>query len=244
MKILLKSIIMVLLLTAGFANAQAQGKGGRDMDPAKRADKQTTMMAEKLGLSADQTVKVKAINQQYAEKAKATFGDKEKGEKGQNREAHQALRTEQNAELSKVLTKDQAAKWEQMKADRKGEGRGEGKAKGAGRDFDPAKRAEQQTDRMAQELNLNADQTAKVKAINQKYAEQAKAAHEAKADGDKGKTKGANKDLRAQHDAELKKVLTKEQAAKWEQLKSERKGQRGDRDKQKGKSNKSDLKKG
>ncbi len=235
---------MVLLLTAGFANAQAQRQGGRDMDPAMRAEQQTDRMTKNLGLSDDQIVKVKEINLRYAEKAKAAFADKKKGEKSQNREAHQALRTEHQAELSKVLTKDQAAKWEQMKADQKGEGRGQGKGKGAGRDMDPAKRAEHQTDRMTQELGLSADQTAKVKAINQKYAEKAKAAHEAKPDGEKGKLKGANKDLRAQHDAELKKVLTKEQAAKWEQLKSERKGERGDRGKQQRKSSKSDLKKG
>ncbi len=241
-----KSALLAILLAFFFTAAQAQHKGGHDFDPTKRAEKQTANMTEKLALSADQSAKVKEINLRYAEKAKAQFANKETGDKAKMKEAHQALRTEQKAELTKVLTQDQAAKWEQMKADHegKGKGKGRGKGKGAGRDFDPAKRAENQTARMTEQLGLSADQSAKIKAINQQYAEKAKADHDANAGVEKGKPKGDNKDLRAEHDAEVKKVLTKEQAAKWEQMKAERKGQRGERGKGKGKSEKQELKKG
>lgn len=233
-----KSALLALLLSFVFTAAQAQRKGGHDFDPAKRAEKQTAMMTEKLALSADQAAKVKEINQRYAEKAKAQFANKEMGDKAKMKEAHQALRTDQKAELTKVLTKDQAAKWEQMKADRKGKGRGDG------HDFDPAKRAEMQTARMTEQLALNADQSAKIKAINLKYAEKAKATHDANAGADKGKMKEAHKALRTEHQAEIKKVLTKEQAAKWEQLKSEHKGQKGPKGQKgmKGKGGKPQLK--
>lgn len=236
-----KSFLFAALLAFAFTTAQAQGKGGKDFDPVKHAEKQTAMMTEKLGLSADQAAKVKAINLKYAEKAKA---DNPTGDKAKSKEAHKAMRAEKQAEIKKVLTADQAAKWEQMMAERKGKGRGhgEGKAKGAGRgDFDPAKRAEMQTARMTEKLGLSADQSAKVKAINQKYGEKAKATHDANAGADKGKMKAAHQTLRAEHDAEIKKVLTKDQAAKWEQMKAEHKGERG---KKQLKPNKEDLKKG
>lgn len=178
-------------------------------------------MTEKLALSADQSAKVKEINMRYAEKAKAQFANKETGDKAQMKAAHKALRTERKSELTKVLTQEQAAKWEQMKAAHKGKGHGEGKGKGAGRGFDPAKRAEMQTARMTESLGLNADQAAKIKAINQKYAEKAKAAHDANAGADKGKMKAAHKAMQTEKQKEIKQVLTKEQAAKWEQQKAE-----------------------
>lgn len=227
MKMLKKSAMLAILLAFVFTAAQAQHRGGHDFDPAKRAEKQTAMMTEKLGLSADQAAKVKDINLRYAEKAKAQFSNKEGADQAQMKQAHKALRSEQNAELTKVLNKDQAAKWEQLKAERK-DGKGRGKGKGAGRgDFDPAKRAEMQTARMTEKLGLSADQAAKVKAINLRYAEKAKADHAANAGADKSKMKEAHKAVRAEHDQEIKQVLTKDQAAKWEQLKAEHQDGKG-----------------
>jgi len=234
MKMLKKSALLLLLLIAVFTTADAQRRGDHDPDPVKHAEKQTARMTEHLGLSADQTAKVKEINLRYAEKAKAAFADKTDGDKAKAKEAHKALRDQHQAELKKVLTPDQAAKWEQMKADKM-----DRKGKGPGRDLDPAEHAERQTVRMTEDLGLSADQSAKVKAINQKYAEKAKADHDS-ANGDKTKMKEARKANRAEHDAELKKVLTKEQAAKWDQLKAERKGPKGGHGKQKGKPDKPD----
>lgn len=238
MKMLKKSAMLAILLAFVFTAAQAQHRGGHDFDPAKRAEKQTAMMTEKLGLSADQAAKVKEINLRYAEKAKAQFSNKSETDKAQMRQAHEALRSEHDTELTKLLTKDQAAKWEQLKAERKdGKGKGRGEGRGPGRDFDPAKRAEKQTARMTEKLGLSADQAAKIKAINLKYAEKAKADHEANAGADKSKMKAAHKANRAEHDKEIKQVLTKDQAAKWEQLKAEhknRKGQKGPKGKKDG----------
>ncbi|MCU0345727.1 MAG: DUF4890 domain-containing protein [Saprospiraceae bacterium] len=109
-----------------------------------------------------------------------------------------------------------------------------------GHDFDPAEHAEHQTERMTEDLGLNADQAAKVKDINLKYAEKAKTQHESKA-ADKTKNKSEREALRNEHDAELKKVLTKEQAAKWEQRKAERKEGKGGPGKMKGKQGQQDL---
>ncbi|MBI1227070.1 MAG: hypothetical protein GC192_17700 [Bacteroidetes bacterium] len=236
-----KSVLLAILLAFAFTAVQAQKKGGHEFDPVKRAEKQTAMMTEKLGLSNDQVVKVKAINLKYAEKAKADFANKDAGDKAKMKEAHKAMRTEQQAELSKVFTKEQAAKWEQIKAERQGQGRG----KMGGRPSDPTQRAERETAMMTEKLGLNADQAAKIKAINLKYAEKARANHDAaNPSDDKSKKKAANRDLRKAHNAEISKVLTKDQAAKWEQMKAEQKAKRGEHGKQKGKPDKEGLKKG
>jgi Spy/CpxP family protein refolding chaperone len=230
MKKLMKSALLTLLLATVFTAAQAQRGGGPDKDPADRAEHQTTKMTEKLGLSADQVTKVKAINLKYAEKAKANRD----ADMAKNKDAREAMRTEHDAELSKVLTKEQAEKWKTMKSDGKGK---EMKAhKGGGRDHDPADRAERQTAKMTEQLGLNADQTVKVKAINQKYAE--------KANADREKNRAAHEALRTEHDKELGKVLTKEQAAKWEQMKAERQDKKGEHGKRGGKHDKSGLKRG
>jgi Spy/CpxP family protein refolding chaperone len=220
MKKLMKSALLTLLLATMFTAVQAQRGGGPDKDPADRAEHQTAKMTEKLGLSADQVTKVKAINLKYAEKAKANHD----AAKAKNADAREAMRTEHDAELSKVLTKEQAEKWKAMKPDGKGkEMKGHG---GGGPDKDPADRAARQTAKMTEQLGLNADQTAKVKAINEQFAEKAKASHEANK-GDKAKDKAAHEALRKEHDAALAKVLTKEQAAKWEQQKAERGDKKG-----------------
>ncbi len=226
----MKSALLTLLLATVFTAAQAQHRGGADKDPAQRAEHQTTKMTEKLGLSADQASKVKAINLKYAEKAKANHD----ANKAKNMDAREAMRTEHNAELSKVLTKEQAEKWQAMKPDGKGkEMKGH---KGGDHDKDPADRAERQTAKMSEQLGLNADQTAKVKAINEKYAAKAKA--------DQEKNRAAHDAMRTEHQTELSKVLTKDQAAKWEQLKAERQGKKGEHGKRGGKPDKSGLKRG
>lgn len=209
MKNLKKSALLIFLTTVGLAAAQGQPRDGHDFDPTERAARQTERMADELGLSAEQAAKVKDINLKYAEKAKDKH-DAKAAEKDKDKAEREALRNEHDAELKKVLTKEQAAKWEQNKSERK-EGKGDkggpGGRHGKG-GHDPAK----QTERMTKDLDLNAEQAAKVKAINEKYAEKAK-------NGDKA--------LREEHEAELKKVLTKEQAAKFEQRKAERKAGRG-----------------
>lgn len=68
--------------------------------------------------------------------------------------------------------------------------------------FDPAKMAEHQTEHMAKELSLTAEQKAKVLEIAKKYAAQK-----------------PSKELFAQKDAEIEAVLTSEQKTKYAEFK-------------------------
>ena len=101
-----------------------------------------------------------------------------------------------------------------------------------------AKRLEQ----MKQDLNLSDEQVAKIKAINEKYDQGQKGAW------DKNNSKGKNGkdsknknggDLRQQKENEIKGVLDKDQAAKYETLKSQRsKGFQNNQQKSRGEFNK------
>ena len=90
----------------------------------------------------------------------------------------------------------------------------------------PEKRAEKQTADMAAKLALTETQTAQVRDINLKYAQQAQELRNASTapDADKKALHDQKKALRDAHEAELKAVLTPEQQEKWQQARSNNKG--------------------
>ena len=103
-------------------NTQAQPPAGGDrpmMDPVKRAEQQTTLMTEKLSLSEAQAAKIKDINLKYAEKSKAMREANTNGDRTAMRDQMTALRTEQDAELKSMLTSDQWAAWEKVRAEQR-----------------------------------------------------------------------------------------------------------------------------
>lgn len=98
--------------------------------------------------------------------------------------------------------------------------------KGQGKNFDPVQKADKQTAMMTEKLSLSADQAAKVKDINLKYAEKRKAMKgETKEAGEKDKA--AFQQLRRDQEAEINKVLNKDQQVQWEKIKAERKQHHG-----------------
>jgi len=131
-------MLAAALLTAPLAMAQegAQKQQHREKDPKAMAEKRTEHMKEALGLSPEQVEKVKAINLAHAEKMSAIRQQENKEEKQKNM---QQLREWRLGELKTVLTADQIAKLEEMKAQRKGER----ERKGQGR---PAQRTAPSTD--------------------------------------------------------------------------------------------------
>ena len=101
-----KLLIICGLLLSMVTFASAQG-GGRQMGtPEERATKATTMLTEKLTLTADQQIKVKAILlDQNTEVAKA------REEAGDDRQAARAkmmkIMEDNNAKITALLTDDQ-----------------------------------------------------------------------------------------------------------------------------------------
>lgn len=101
-----KLLIFCGMLFGVMTFAHAQG-GGRMMGtPEERATKQTTVLTEKLTLTADQQTKVKAIFLDQAtqmEKARADAGDDKKG----MRTKMMSMMQDNNAKINGLLTDDQ-----------------------------------------------------------------------------------------------------------------------------------------
>ncbi len=235
MKSKARIILTGLTMMAFVFTLQAQRGEGPKLTSEQRAEKQTEMMTEKLALTPEQASKIKDINQKYAEKQKVQR-EGMKGEREKNRTAMQQLQDERKQEINTILNKDQQAKFEQMQSER-GQGRpgkmGHGKgARGErqGHSPDPEKRADRMTQHMTEKLALSADQAAKVKTINLDFAKQQQTLHAEAPEGERPEAKAVEK-LRKQHQAQLKKVLTKEQYSQWEEMAKERKQGRNGKDK-------------
>lgn len=125
----MKSSINVFLFAAFFLfmgfNADAQRRGGPP-SPEDMSAKQTEHMTEKLGLSEDQTAKVKAINLTYAQKIQEAR-EENSGDRSAMQEITTAINKEKAAELKTVLTDEQYKTFEQMQAS---ESKRKGKQKG------------------------------------------------------------------------------------------------------------------
>lgn len=87
----------------------------KDTTPAERAAAQTFMMKEKLGLTADQTPKVKAINEKYAQQMDPII----KGSDGPllKMRAVKQVEDQKEAELKGVLSSDQFVQFQAMKSE-------------------------------------------------------------------------------------------------------------------------------
>jgi protein CpxP len=81
------------------------------MDPERR----TKMMTERLGLSDAQAAQVKAIFEDERTKAQALMAD-QSGDRQTMRPKMEAIRKDSEVRIAAVLTPDQKAKWEEMRA--------------------------------------------------------------------------------------------------------------------------------
>lgn len=86
-------------------------------------------------------------------------------------------------------------------------------------------RVENQTERLAKDLDLNENQKAQVTAINKKYLEQTQQRKE-EAQADKQARHEAAQQMKANHEAEIKAVLTEAQYAKYQELQAARQEKR------------------
>ena len=134
MRYLLKTRFMMIALLLFFVGASdlfAQGRGGRNMDPAKAAAEQLTAMTEALGLSDEQVAQVGPILQGTLEK-QLKMRDSMRaggGDRASMREKLGELNDMQNTQLAEVLSEEQMVKYkewrkEMQKARRGGRGQG------------------------------------------------------------------------------------------------------------------------
>jgi protein CpxP len=109
------------------------GKGGHGpKDPAKMADHKAGKMAKELGLNADQEAKVEQLllaRQQESAALKTKYA----ADKTNGRAEMKASHEKYAAQLKAILTPEQYAKFDKMKAEHHGHGKDGGKMQGKGK---------------------------------------------------------------------------------------------------------------
>jgi len=94
------------------------GRGGM-MDPERR----TQMMKERLGLSDAQAAQVKAVLVDERSKGQALMAD-QTGDRESMRPKMEAIRKDSETRIAAILTPDQKAKWEELRAQQQRRGPG------------------------------------------------------------------------------------------------------------------------
>jgi len=107
--------VIALTVTSAAAEAQTEMDALKNSTPAERARLQTDMMKSKLSLTPDQTTKVAAINDKYAQRMEPII----KGQEGPLARLRQMreIGAAKEAELKGVLSPDQFQKYLAEKAE-------------------------------------------------------------------------------------------------------------------------------
>lgn len=157
---LLKSAALGLTLIVGMA-AQAQQLDKNT--PEERAARMSEKMVKTLSLDKDKAAEVSRINNEFTHKLAITKKD-ELMKKEAKKLQVEVAKQEREAEFKKLLSAEEFAKYESMKAE-KAEAklqRQETKTQKS-----PAEKAKAQTAKMAQDLSLTEDQKERIQIINE-----------------------------------------------------------------------------
>ena len=114
-------MMMSLLLLGTVSYAQ---RGGSDVTPEKRAERQTNMMAEKLDLTADQQKQVYALQLTRTQKMQQMRGAQDQSADARDR--MKSANDDFQKGLEGILTADQKVKYESMQAEMREGRRGGG----------------------------------------------------------------------------------------------------------------------
>jgi len=212
---------LVVFFSINLITAQTLKGNNKFRNSDKRSEKQIERLTTELTLSATQVSQLTAIEADYTTKKKAT--KEAASERGAAKDAMKTLRSEKMTAIKAILNTEQLAKFETMKSE--GKGRRGHKGERGRHGGTPEERAAKHTERLTEKLSLSAEQATKVAAINTDFAAKRKAAKDSATDREEGRA--AKEALRSEHKTAIKAVLTPEQIATYEAMKSEGKGRRG-----------------
>lgn len=203
-----KIILSALVLSMAFA-VQAQEtpekKGDRHHSMDKRKHHRGGMDMQKLNLTEEQKASFKSQHENYR-KQMEELKKNQTITVGESKTRAENIRKEHKAKIDGILTSDQKAQLQKMKA--------EGKEKHAAM-------AKQRGERMKTELGLTDEQSAKLQSNRKAMGEKMKALRENKSLTDEQK-KEQMKELMKQQKENMKSVLTEEQLKKLQETKHKR----------------------
>lgn len=218
-----KIFITLLAITTAFGSVNAQVQRNKENTANdkpmhgegrhEKMGKHRGELAQKLNLSEDQKTRLKSINESF----KTRMQELQKNDGitvKDSREKRKALMEEHKNQVQAILTPEQKSQLETLKKDKKGKWDGEGKKGKMGKAPDMEK--------MKTELNLSADQVAKLKTRQDQMKEIMKSTRE-----DQSLTKEQKKEKMQQLHKENKEImegiLSPEQLQKMKTLKQDRK---------------------
>ncbi len=200
-------LLCVFTFDSAFAQGNSRGKAraskgkfNRSISPEKIAEKQTKRMAEKLDLTAEQKTKIQAINLKYAEDMMKARQSSAEGDRDAKRTAVREIRATKREAIAAVLTAEQRAKYEQARS--------------------PEGKAERRTSKLERNLNLDANQAAKIREINIKYAKDMAKLRSGNLSKEERKAK--MKEVFEAQDKELAAVLDADQLAKYKEKRAKK----------------------
>lgn len=199
---------LMLALTIGAANAQS------------------TKQDKKEGQKKEHRNHYQSLNLTEAQKAKmAELRAKHKAEREAEKSDRKELMQRHRAEMEAILTPEQKAEMQKMRADKsttfqKGKGMNKEGRKG-GKEGKMARKGGERRADVAKQLALTTDQQAKMKAAQADFRTKMQSL---RADNSLSAEQKAakRKELAQQHQAQVKSILTKEQQEKMQQMRKER----------------------
>ena len=200
-RILSTALAIVLFIGAAQAQDTTKHKGPHH---GKRGD-----AMKELNLTEDQKAKIKSIREAQMAEMKALKAD---GKSEADKDARKALHDKYKAQMDAVLTADQKAKLDKQKEEWKEKGKA-GKADGFGKGQKGDRKDKMKE--FGKELNLTADQQARVKSINEDFKAKMQTLRSNSTLSQDEKREQFKK-LAESHKTNLKAVLTQEQIAKME----------------------------
>lgn len=206
----MKSLLTAAALMAAVAiYAQPQGGRGGDMTPEQRAEMMAKRMKTELNLTDEQTEAIKQFNLTNMPK---------QGERP-DEDARKKMQEQREAEMKKILTEEQFAKWQEMQKNRM-QGRSGMQSRGmSGRSGEArpemVNNAESRMDRLKEELSLTDSQVEQLKAIREGDAAERKQEMDRMMD--------LRKEKSAAYEEKLQNILTPEQYTKLQELRKQQK---------------------
>jgi Spy/CpxP family protein refolding chaperone len=221
----------IIALSFGAAQAQQQEGAAKKEKGQHHGKHQKGEGMEKLNLSADQKARIKTINENYRKQV-ADLKGQTNITVAEAKSRREALHKQHKADIQAVLTAEQKAQMEGMKKDWQAKGKrgefkkGEGSRKdstGLGKrgDRQGMRQGKEGMQKMQQELNLSADQQAKMAKLREEFKTKSESIRNNSALSQEQK-KEQFKSLAQQHRDQVKNILTKEQIEKMEAAKAKR----------------------
>jgi Spy/CpxP family protein refolding chaperone len=203
-----KIIASVLAIAITFTAVHAQESPERKKDGVNRHDghrKHHGRVMADLNLTEEQKAEFKTLNSEHR-KQMAELKKQDNITVKESREKMEALRKDHHAKFEALLTPDQKARLEKKKEARKDKMRERGHEKMGERD-------KSRGERMKKELNLTAEQSAKLDASRKKMAEKMESIRNDKSLTEE-QQKEKRKELRKEQMENMKSILTEEQLKK------------------------------